>query len=65
MRYGQELYGLIREVRTQARLDAYQLGHELLLQGLPVLMTASRQRYALWINLRNPAVKQVELLKTV
>ena len=52
MQYRQELYGLVREVAAQDRSKAYQLGCELLSQGLPVLMTASKQRYVLWINLR-------------
>ncbi|MDX2243624.1 MAG: hypothetical protein NW224_23335 [Leptolyngbyaceae cyanobacterium bins.302] len=61
MRYDHELYGLMHEVSLYARLDAYQMGCEMLAQGLPVLITASRQRYALWLNLRNPAATQQEL----
>lgn len=63
MHYKQELYGLIREVDPWNRLDAYQLGCEMLSQGLPVLMTASRKRYALWVNLRHSSIDHHQLLK--
>lgn len=63
MYYDRELYGLIHELDTRARLDAYQLGYELLLQGLPVLMTVSRKRYALWINLRHSSTNHHQFLK--
>lgn len=63
MYYDRDLYGLIREIDTQARLDAYRLGCELLVQGLPVLMTVSRQRYALWINLRRASANHHQFLQ--
>lgn len=52
MQYDRELYGLVSEMSPHARLEAYRLGCELIRQGLPILVTVSRSRYALWINLR-------------
>jgi len=63
MQYDRELYGLINEVSQSARLEAYRLGCELLMQGLPILITASKHRYALWLNLHQASANNHDFLK--
>lgn len=63
MEYDLELYGLVSEVLPNARLEAYRMGCELLLQGLPILVTASRSRYALWLKLRHAGTHVYDFLK--
>jgi hypothetical protein len=53
MSYGGELYGLAREFTISDRLKAYQFGCKLFEQGIPALISVSKQRYVVWINLRN------------
>lgn len=54
MTYGNELYRLARQFSPNHRLDAYRFGCELLEQGIPTIVSASKQRYIVWISLRNP-----------
>ena len=55
MRYNNELYGFARELSGSHRLTAYQIACELAEQGTPVVVTASDDRYAIWICLRADA----------
>ncbi|MBM0743971.1 hypothetical protein JOY44_20495 [Phormidium sp. CLA17] len=52
--YGQELYRLARQFAASDRLEAYRYGCELLKQGIPTLISASKQRYIVWTSLRSP-----------
>lgn len=63
MQYNQELYGLIQEMGGNARLEAYRLGCDLLVQGLPIMLTASSKRYAIWLNLRQSSAPHHRFLK--
>jgi len=54
MRYRNELYGLINSFDTGSRLQAYQFACELILSSAMVIVTVSKQRYAVWLNLRSP-----------
>lgn len=54
MRHQDELYGHLYEFDARSRLQAYQIACRLMEQAVPVLMTASAQRYVIWINLRSP-----------
>lgn len=53
MMYKNELYRLARQFSADSRLDAYRLGCELLEQGVPVVISVSKQQYRVWICLRN------------
>lgn len=53
MRHQDELYGHLDEFDTRSRLQAYQTACRLMEQAVPVLMTASSQRYVIWVNLRS------------
>ncbi|MBW4521606.1 MAG: hypothetical protein KME16_18150 [Scytolyngbya sp. HA4215-MV1] len=44
-------YTLNRVFTVHQRLEAYNLGCNLAEQGVPVLMTASRSRYAVWVEI--------------
>ncbi len=63
MQYNRTLYGLLHESRPTNRLEAYQQACELLRQGLPVLVTVSRSRYALWLKLSHTTGSVQDLLK--
>jgi hypothetical protein len=63
MRHDRELYALVGEVAPTARLEAYRLGCEWLRQGLPILITVSRSRYALWLDLREATTNLHDLLQ--
>ncbi|MGA7934115.1 MAG: hypothetical protein WCA35_11255 [Kovacikia sp.] len=54
MTYGNELYRLDKEFRIGDRLEVYQFGCELVWQGVPALISVSKQRYIVWASLRNP-----------
>lgn len=58
MWYNNELYGLAREFPESHRLKGYQIACELAEQGTPVVITASDDRYAIWIGLRAAAERQ-------
>jgi len=51
---GKELYRLARQFVVSDRLEAYRYGCELLEQGIPTLISASKQRYVVWTSLRSP-----------
>lgn len=63
MQYHGALYGLVQEVAPSDRLEAYHRACELLRQGLPVLVTVSRSRYALWLKLNQATESVQDLLK--
>ncbi|MBM0745241.1 hypothetical protein JOY44_27600 (plasmid) [Phormidium sp. CLA17] len=52
--YGKELYQLARQFVASDRLEAYRYGCELLGQGVPTLISVSKQRYIVWTGLRRP-----------
>lgn len=52
--YGNELYRLAKEFRIDDWLEADRLGCELIGQGIPTVISVSKQRYSVWISLRNP-----------
>lgn len=54
MTHGNELYRLAKQFSPDNRLEAYRFGCELIGQGIPTLISASKQRYIVWISLRNP-----------
>jgi hypothetical protein len=53
MRHRNELYGLVHSFDTGSRLQAYQFAYELILSSDTVIITVSRRRYAVWLNLRS------------
>lgn len=55
MRHQDELYGLVHDFSSNARLTAYQKACELVEQGVPVIVTASALGYAVWVSLRSQA----------
>lgn len=55
MLHENELYGLVYEFGADHRLRAYQCACELVEQKIPVVITASLERYTIWISLRSPA----------
>lgn len=61
MWYNNELYGLARELSDSHRLKGYQIACELAEQEAPVVVTASDDRYAIWIGLRAPAYRQLSI----
>ena len=54
MRYRQDLFRLLNTFEVARRERVYNLGHALADRGLRVVITRSRDRYKLWINLRDP-----------
>lgn len=64
MWYNNELYGLARQLSGSHRLKGYQMACELAEQGTPVVVTASDDRYAIWISLRAPAYGQSSIAST-
>ncbi|MGA7934662.1 MAG: hypothetical protein WCA35_14045 [Kovacikia sp.] len=57
MTYSNELYRLAKEFRIGDRLEAYQFGCELFWQGVSTLISVSKQRYIVWVSLRDPVTK--------
>ena len=55
MSYGNELYRLVEQFGIAARLEAYRLGCELIRQGVPTIISVSKQRYTVWMSLRSPS----------
>ncbi|MGI0485725.1 hypothetical protein ACN4EK_09835 [Pantanalinema rosaneae CENA516] len=53
MTHTNELYRLVKVFPVKERLEAYRFGCELILQGAPVVITVSQERYAVWASLRN------------
>ncbi len=53
MTYGNDLYRLAGEFRIEDRSDAYRFGYALIAHGVPPLISVSKQRYRVWISLRN------------
>jgi hypothetical protein len=53
MRYGRELYTLIRQYSIAERFDAYTRAADLAEQGTVVCITVSKQGYAIWLSLRS------------
>ncbi|HEY9615361.1 MAG TPA: hypothetical protein V6C64_00875 [Microcoleaceae cyanobacterium] len=53
MTHNNELYQLIKVFSPKERLEAYRFGCELILQGAPVVITVSQQRYTVWASLRH------------
>lgn len=53
MTYGNNLYRLAKEFEMSDRLEAYRFGYGLIEQGIVALISVSKQRYRVWINLRN------------
>jgi hypothetical protein len=51
--YRDGLYGLVYQFDPQSRTKVYQLGCELVNQGVPVIITASETHYAIWIGLHS------------
>ncbi|MEP1080063.1 hypothetical protein NDI52_32375 [Leptolyngbya sp. PL-A3] len=54
MVYRNELYGLAKEFDGSNRLEAYRFGCELIEQGVPTIISVSKQQYRVWVSLRNP-----------
>jgi hypothetical protein len=53
--YGKELYRLAKQFVVSDRLEAYRYGCELLEQGIPTLISVSKQRYIVWMSLGSPS----------
>lgn len=53
MRHGNDLYQFIDEFDRTDRLQAYQKACTLAEQGIPVVVTASSLKYAIWSNLKS------------
>jgi hypothetical protein len=54
LRYKNDLYRFVKEFRVDERLIAYQFACELILEGIPIIVSVSEHRYGVWVNLRNP-----------
>lgn len=54
MTYGNELYRLARCFSLANRLEVYRFGCELIAQGIPTVISVSKQHYSVWVSLRNP-----------
>lgn len=54
MAYGNELYRLARQFIADDQLGAHRCGCELIGQGVPALISVSKQGYAVWMRLRSP-----------
>jgi hypothetical protein len=59
IRYGNELYGLVRAFKTEHECRACQRTLALSEQEIPSILTISNSRYGIWINLRSPAYPSV------
>ncbi len=53
MAYGNDLYRLVKEFEISDRLKAYRFGYELIGQGISPLISVSKNRYRVWVSLRN------------
>lgn len=53
MAYGNDLYKLAKEYAISDRLEAYRFGYELIGQGISPLISVSKNRYRVWVSLRN------------
>lgn len=58
MRHDTEFYGLVDEFAMTKRMQAYQIACSLKQQKVPVVITASSHRYAIWVNVRSPFYQQ-------
>ena len=56
MTYGNKLYRLAKQFVAGDRQAAYRYGFELVSQGVPALISVSRQRYVVWMSLGSPSV---------
>ncbi len=54
MTYQNELYRLAQAFPSRDRQTAYRYGCELVGQGVPTIISVSKQHYLVWISLRNP-----------
>jgi transcriptional regulatory protein LevR len=54
MRHNSEIYCLLQEMDSAQQSKAYQIACDLTEQGSQVAITKSKQRYAIWVNLRSP-----------
>ncbi len=52
-----EIYGLVKQLDLFQRLPAYQLSWALSAKNIPLLLTTSSSRIAIWIRLRSPFYK--------
>lgn len=55
MSHRNELYQLIQIFDAQARLEAYRFGCDLIVQGVPVVISRSKDQYLVWSSLRHPS----------
>jgi hypothetical protein len=54
MRHGNRLYGLVQSFEVTHHFQAYQLAWALSAQKIPLSLTVSKERYAVWVCLRSP-----------
>lgn len=54
MTYANELYKLAKRFNLDNRLEAYRFGCEPIAQGIPTVISVSKQHYSVWVSLRNP-----------
>jgi hypothetical protein len=54
MRHGNRLYGLVQSFEVTHRFQSYQLAWALSEQKIPLILTVSKERYAVWVCLRSP-----------
>lgn len=54
IRYSDELYGKVLEFGTEDNLQAHHLLFTLLNQQIPLILTVSELRHAVWVSLRSP-----------
>ncbi|MBD2104993.1 hypothetical protein [Leptolyngbya sp. FACHB-261] len=62
IRHEGELYGLAHEFSLQSRLQAYHLAYGLAVKGVPVMITISETRYAVWVSLRSPIYQNLQAI---
>jgi hypothetical protein len=55
IRFENEVYGLIREYPLDLSRQAFHMAWALIERAVPVTVTISDERYALWVSLRSPA----------
>lgn len=53
MTYGNELYRLAKQFSLADRSEVYLFGCELISQGIPTIISVSKQHYSVWVSLRN------------
>jgi|GEM_PF-409869 len=53
--YEGEIYGLVKQLDLSHRLQVYQLVGALSAKDIPLLLTTSSSRLAIWIHLRSPS----------